>query len=97
MSDGKTEIAAQIGDVIQLNAEMSYDPDSDDLTFKWEQYKEAGSCENDIEIIGADKSKAFFTISDADRGTMLHIILSVTDNGTPSLTRYKRIVVNIEK
>jgi hypothetical protein len=25
----------------------------------------------------------------------LHIILAVTDNGTPRLTRYRRVIVNV--
>jgi hypothetical protein len=29
-------------------------------------------------------------------GTM-HIILAVTDNGIPALTRYKRVIVNVVK
>jgi hypothetical protein len=26
----------------------------------------------------------------------LHIILAVTDNGSPRLTRYQRVIVNVE-
>ena len=33
--------------------------------------------------------------ADAAEGSVMHIILEVTDSGTPSLTRYARVVVNV--
>jgi hypothetical protein len=27
----------------------------------------------------------------------MHIIFAVTDNGSPALTRYKRLIVNVKK
>jgi len=35
--------------------------------------------------------------SDAMAGQTIHLILEVTDNGTPALTRYQRIVVTITR
>ncbi len=53
-----------------------------------------------LDIKNADQPKAWFDVSDArvmppGTGTM-HIILAVTDHGTPRLTRYKRVIVNVE-
>ena len=34
--------------------------------------------------------------SDAQAGQTIHVILEATDNGTPSLTRYQRVIVTIQ-
>ncbi len=96
------ELTAKIGDCITLNAEESMDPDGDELSFQWFYYPEAGSFRissgrtgNPLEISDADKAKAFFTVPRSQRIGSMHIILAVTDNGTPALTRYKRIIIHV--
>ena len=43
-----------------------------------------------------DKSKlASFIAPKVQKPETIHIILAVTDNGTPALTRYKRVVVSV--
>lgn len=54
-----------------------------------------------LDIKNADQPEAWFDVTDSRvmppaTGTM-HIILAVTDHGTPRLTRYKRIIVNVEE
>lgn len=34
--------------------------------------------------------------SDAKEGDTIHLILCVTDNGTPRLTHYRRVVVEVK-
>ena len=34
--------------------------------------------------------------ANAETGQTIHIILEATDNGTPQLTRYKRVVVRVQ-
>jgi len=96
---------AKPGDRVELSAEGSYDPDGDELCYNWFYYGEAGTFTtsqartgNPVEIHDADKQQAWFTVP-TERvfrtGTM-HIILAVTDTGTPALTRYKRVIVNVD-
>jgi hypothetical protein len=33
--------------------------------------------------------------ADATLGSTIHLILEVTDNGTPALTRYQRVIVSV--
>ena len=33
--------------------------------------------------------------SDAQRGDEIHVILEVTDRGSPKLTRYQRVIVKV--
>jgi hypothetical protein len=99
------EFTAKPGERVELSAEGSYDPDGNELTYHWFYYGEAGTFTmssartgNPVTIQDADKLNAWFTVP-TDRvlrtGTM-HIILAVTDNGTPALTRYKRVIVNVD-
>jgi hypothetical protein len=51
------------------------------------------------DIVGFDQPKAWLTVKTTrvvppGAGTM-HIILAVTDHGTPRLTRYQRVIVTV--
>lgn len=83
------------GEKVNLNAEDSEDPDGDDLSFEWLYYKEAGSYGGNLEMDGVRNPVMSFTVPDVDQSEIIHIILSVTDNGSPPLTRYRRLIVNI--
>ena len=53
------------------------------------------------EINGFDQSKAWLTVKTSrvmppGTGTM-HFILAVTDHGTPRLTRYQRVIVDVQR
>ncbi len=97
-------LQAKLGDRIELSAEGSYDPDGDALHYEWFYYPEAGSFStsaattgNPIEIHHHTEKEAWFTVP-TDRvfrlGT-IHIILALTDDGTPALTRYQRVIINV--
>jgi hypothetical protein len=74
------------------------DPDGNSLSYRWWQYKEAGSYKGNVEIQNSDKPNASFTIpADAISGRTIHVILEVTDSGTPALTHYKRVIVTVVK
>jgi hypothetical protein len=99
-------ITAKKGERIQLSAEGSTDPDGDALSYHWFVYKEAGTFATSNARTGAamsvqnfDQQKAWFEvparrIMPPETGT-IHIILAVTDHGTPRLTRYKRIIIDV--
>ncbi len=82
---------------VMLSAEGSTDPDGDRLTYRWWQYTDVDSADAEIEIANADaKSGAAFVVPD-EPGETIHVILEVTDDGQPSLTRYQRIVFTIAR
>lgn len=100
------ELTARPGERVDLRAEGSTDPDGDALTYAWFYYPEPGTFTTarprtgvPVDIEDADKAHAWFTVP-TDRvmppgtGTM-HVILAVTDDGTPSLTRYQRVIVTV--
>ncbi|QEG21648.1 nucleoside hydrolase-like domain-containing protein [Mariniblastus fucicola] len=99
-------LTAKKGEEVSLSAEGSADPDGDALSYHWFAYVEAGTflCSSatsgqPIEIEGFDQQKATFKIPTRNvmppgTGT-LHIILAVTDHGSPRLTRYRRVIVDL--
>jgi hypothetical protein len=97
------ELPAKPGDVVNLSAEGSTDPDGNALSYQWLYYPEPGSLTISnartgapLKIENADQMNASFAvpIKFGETGT-LHIILAVTDNGAPALTRYQRVIVDV--
>jgi hypothetical protein len=91
------DLKARPGANVDLSAQGSSDPDGDELTYRWWQYREAGTYEGAVEIEDADKPDASFMVPvDAGQGKTIHIIAEVRDNGLPQLTRYQRVVIEID-
>ena len=93
-------------ETMELDASGSTDPDGDSLSFRWFHYAEAGVGDGnlaDVTVSGkgpratitgiAPCRKAWIDgIIPCKRSGNAHVILAVTDNGSPSLTRYHRVV-----
>jgi len=101
-------LTAKKGDVIQLSAEGSSDPDDDALSYNWFYYPEPGTftvssarTHLPVTIKNFDQVNASFKVPTSrvmppGKGTM-HFILEVKDHGTPRLTRYRRVIVDVKK
>jgi hypothetical protein len=96
-------INVKAGERVDLSAAGSSDPDGDNISYKWFLYGEPGTFAmstartgDPLTIQDSNMSEAWFIAPrKAKMGTM-HIILAVTDHGTPALTRYRRVIVNIQ-
>lgn len=90
------DLTAQPGATVKLSAQGTTDPDGDELTFRWWQDPDAGTYKGAVEIQDAGKPEASFTMpGEVAKGETIHIVCEVTDNGTPPLTRYQRVVIKI--
>ena len=83
------------GKKIKLNAFTSNDPDRDDLTVHWIYYPEAGTYKGNTDIRPKRKGRAKVKIPKDAREGSIHIVCKVSDNGTPSLCAYKRVIINV--
>lgn len=90
-------LKAKSGEKVVLNAKVSSDPDGDALSYEWISYREAGSYayKTLVEIENKNQSEAYFTAPPVTKPETVHIILALTDKGTPALTRYQRVIVNV--
>lgn len=89
------DMKVRSGETVSLSAVGTNDPDGNALTYRWWQYEEADSAASKVAIVGEDTEQASFVVPD-EAGKQVHIILEVTDNGTPPLVRYQRVVCDIQ-
>ncbi|MCC4234098.1 DUF1593 domain-containing protein [Sphingobium soli] len=90
------QITVRSGEAFSLSGAGTTDPDGDSLSYLWFNYAEAGSWKTPIPPSGAENVfHATFKAPDVSKQETAHFILKVTDKGSPPLTRYKRVIVNI--
>jgi hypothetical protein len=84
---------APVGKPFPLSAAGTTDRDGDRLRYSWYLYLEAGTYAGKAAIADNTSLRATLHVpADAARKT-LHVILEVTDEGEPALTRYRRLIV----
>ena len=93
--EGPLNVLASPGETIRLNGAVS-DPDKDKVSVKWWQFQ-VGTYPGKISIVAPDASQTkIFIPKDAVSGQTIHVILEATDNGSPSLTAYQRVIITIK-
>ncbi len=105
-------LAARAGETIELRAADSRDPDGNALSYHWFQYSEAGyvpgSGRAALEIGAPRAPQTGVRVTAACRPAwkdnhencasgVAHLILAVSDDGTPRLTSYRRVIITAAK
>jgi len=85
-----------VGNRLTLDAAGTTDPDGNDLRYEWFVYPEAGTYQGLVTLAYADAPNCTLGIPPDAAGKTIHVILQVTDNGVPPLTRYRRIVLTVD-
>lgn len=98
------EMEVNKGTSLALTASVT-DPDGDSLSYRWWIYGEADYDNNRNDnytgstaiIRNANTANATLDVPDGHLGKKIHVILEVTDDGTPPLTRYSRHVLTVSE
>src|SRR5262245_26637642 len=97
MTRGNSRISARPGETIRLQGVAS-DPDGNTVVVKWWQWKDVGTYPGQVMLSNPTSlATSMQAPADALAGQTIHLILEATDNGTPPLTRYQRIVVSVTR
>ncbi|MBK6479583.1 MAG: hypothetical protein IPF93_15350 [Saprospiraceae bacterium] len=86
---------ARTGVLIELDAGESTDPDNDHLVFDWFVYTEAGTYNGDVPIDKTSSSRASLIIPQDANDKSIQVICRVSDTGSPSMTSYKRCIIQV--
>ena len=88
-------LSGEPGETLRIKAKVT-DPDNDKLDIKWWQFK-VGSYEGETSVATPSLPTTDYTIPvDAQTGQTIHLILEATDHGTPALTHYHRLIVEVK-
>ena len=92
----ETELTVKSGQIVNLDASKSSDPDDDYLQYNWIYYREVGTLNRyRLEIKNQRNMIASFRAPEVDNPKTAHFILEAKDDGKPPLTSYKRVIVRI--
>ena len=93
---GAAARVAKSGERVELEAAGTRDPDGNPLEYEWVYYPEPGTYRGPAPAIeDARTATAAFRAPATKEPASVHVILLVTDRGSPPLTRYRRVVVNV--
>ncbi len=93
----RNDLQAASGETVRLSGEGE-DPDGDSVSYRWWQYNDVDSYPGEVQISNNESASASLMIpDDAQPGETIHIIFEMTDNNTPPLTRYQRVVITVEE
>nr|HMP31948.1 DUF1593 domain-containing protein [Saprospiraceae bacterium] len=91
----KPNFKVKSGETVFIDSSDSHDPDGDNISVHWFQYPEAGTYKEMVNLSTENYPSITFTAPKVDKDETIHIILKVTDKGSPSLSRYLRIIVTV--
>lgn len=92
---GDLDLNVRSGQKVTLQGTAT-DPDKEEVTLQWWQYREAGTSDAELDLKGADGASVSFIVpADAQPGETFHMILEAADSGTPVLRHFQRVILTV--
>ena len=83
------------GEIVELSSATSSDPDGNRLSTTWIVYPEAGTCHEVLTLSSSDGESTSFVAPKVESSQTVHVILQLEDDGSPTLTSYRRAVIEV--
>ena len=94
---GNARLAARPGETVRLQG-ITSDPDGNAVTVRWWEWKDVSTVPSPVTLSNPTALATSVQVpADATPGQTIHLILEATDNGTPALSRYQRVVISITR
>jgi hypothetical protein len=94
---GGGRVSAQPGETIRLEGTVS-DPDGNGLAVRWWRWKDVDTYPGDLTLTNpTGLATSLLVPNDATPGETIQLVLEATDNGTPPLTRYRRVIITVTR
>lgn len=92
--DGLARSAAP-GERVPLTATVT-DPDGDEVSVKWWEYREAGSTVDPARVVTGEELSTSVTVpSTARPGDTIHVIVEARDDAAYPLVAYQRVIITV--
>jgi hypothetical protein len=92
---GSARVSARSGETVRLEAAAS-DPDGNTVAVRWWRWKDVDTYPGNVSLAEQYALVTRLHVpGDATPGQTIHLVVEATDNGTPGLTRYQRVIVSV--
>lgn len=93
-SKGVEHLAAKAGSTVDLSSQGTSDPDGNTTKVSWWVYREAGTLPG-AKVSAASGASTTVQLPATQTAGTVHVIMQVDDSGTPKLTAYRRVVIDV--
>ena len=94
---GELRRTMSAGERVTLDASPCSDPDGQPIQYEWVYYPEPGTYRGAAPVLRSESAaEVSFSAPQVKSPQTLHFILIVTDEGSPPLTRYQRVIVTVQ-
>ena len=94
---GAAHVSARPGATVRVAGAVS-DPDGNAVAVRWWRWKDVDTYPGEVSIASPTSLATELRVpDDAAPGQTIQLVLEATDDGTPALTRYRRVVISVTR